>query len=87
MYEVVQDDRNEEQQQQLHLKREAATATTTFYDLLQAVNYSETTCCSLSLSQTSKSSTDVFYKTCLKTEFFLFQETEMHRHACKIRKK
>ncbi|XP_063340904.2 uncharacterized protein LOC134635453 [Pelmatolapia mariae] len=38
VYEVVQDDRNEEQQQQLHLKREAATATTSFYDLLQAVN-------------------------------------------------
>ncbi|XP_022074786.2 uncharacterized protein LOC110969060 [Acanthochromis polyacanthus] len=40
VYEVIQD---EELQQQRHFKREAATTTDSFYDLLQAVNYSETT--------------------------------------------
>ncbi|XP_030606615.1 uncharacterized protein LOC115795003 [Archocentrus centrarchus] len=38
VYEVVQDVHNEEQQQRLQLKREAATAADSFYDLLQAVN-------------------------------------------------
>ncbi|XP_054869710.1 uncharacterized protein LOC129349682 isoform X2 [Amphiprion ocellaris] len=47
VYEVIQD---EELQQQRHFKREAAAMTDSFYDLLQAVNYNETTSSALYLS-------------------------------------